>query len=82
MNDQERMSDLLMTEKKMASNYNEFASECVNPSLKDAFLKALNKGQNIQSSLFNAAQSRGWYQTAPADGAQINQAYQKFSGMC
>lgn len=81
MNDQERITDLLMTEKKMSSNYNTYASECVHPKLKDAFLNALTQGQCIQSDLFNAAQSRGWYQIKPADGAQINQTYQKFSAM-
>lgn len=81
MNDQERITDLLLTEKKMSTNYNDFASECVHPKLKDAFLEALKQGQTIQSDLFNAAQSRGWYQTMAADGTQINQAYQKFSAM-
>ena len=47
----------------------------------NAFLDALKQGQTIQSDLFSAAQSRGWYQTMPADGNQINQAYQKFSAM-
>ena len=81
MNDQERMTDLLLTEKKMSTNYNLFASECIHPTLKDTFLDALKQGQTIQSDLFSAAQSRGWYQTMPADGNQINQAYQKFSAM-
>ena len=81
MNDQERMTDLLLTEKKMSTNYNLFASECIHPKQKDAFLDALKQGQTIQSDLFSAAQSRGWYQTMPADGTQINQAYQKFSAM-
>ena len=81
MNDQERITDLLLTEKKMSANYNEFASECVNQQLRSQFLDLLNKGQSIQSELFQAAQSRGWYQTTPADGAQINQAFQKFSNM-
>ena len=81
MNDQERITDLPMTEKKMSNNYDTYASECVHPKLKDAFLTALTQGQTIQSDLFNAAQSRGWYQTKPADGAQINQTYQKFSSM-
>ena len=35
MNDQERMTDLLLTEKKMSTNYNLFASECIHPKLKD-----------------------------------------------
>lgn len=65
----------------MSTNYNDFASECVHPKLKDAFLNALTQGQTIQSDLFTAAQSRGWYQTMPADGTQINQTYQKFSAM-
>lgn len=81
MNDQERITDLILLEKKMSANYNEFASECTNPQLKSQFLDMLDKDHTIQSDLFQAAQSRGWYQTQPADGAQINQAYQKFSNM-
>lgn len=81
MNDQERMTDLILMEKKMSANYNEFASECVNPQLRTQFLNLLNQDQDIQAQLFQAAQSRGWYQTQPADGAQINQAYQKFSNL-
>lgn len=81
MNDQERITDLILMEKKMSANYNEFASECVNPQLRSQFLNLLNQDHTIQEQLFQAAQSRGWYQTQPADGAQINQAYQKFSNM-
>lgn len=81
MNDQERITDLILLEKKMSSNYNEFASECVNPQLRSQFLDLLNQDHSIQEKLFQAAQSRGWYQTQPADGAQINQTYQKFSSM-
>ena len=29
MNDQERVTDMIRTEKKMSTNYNTFASECV-----------------------------------------------------
>ena len=38
MNDQERMTDFLCSEKKMTSNYDTYASECVNIPLRDAFL--------------------------------------------
>ena len=81
MNDQERMTDLLLTETKMSSNYTIFASECVNNQLRSDFLNMLNEGQQMQAKLFQDAQSRGWYQTMPADQNQINQAYQKFSAM-
>ena len=81
MNDQERITDLILMEKKMSSNYNEFAGECTNPQLRSQFLDLLNQDHSIQEKLFQAAQSRGWHQTQPADGAQINQAYQKYSKM-
>lgn len=81
MNDQERITDLLMTEKKMSGNYNTYASECVNTKLRDAFVNMIRTGHNTQTELFNAAQSRGWYQTTPAEAAKVNQAYQKFSSM-
>ncbi|MCC8129410.1 MAG: spore coat protein [Clostridiales bacterium] len=79
MNDQERITDLILLEKKMSTNYNEFASECTNIQLRNQFLSLLSKDHDIQSDLYQAATSRGWYQTRPADGAQINQTYQKFS---
>ena len=44
MNDQERITDLILTEKKMSANYDTFASECVNVQLRDEFLKLLNQG--------------------------------------
>ena len=43
MNDQERITDLILTEKKMSANYDTFASECVNVQLRDEFLKLLNQ---------------------------------------
>ena len=44
MNDQERITDLILTEKKMSANYDTFASECVNVQLRDEFLKLLKPG--------------------------------------
>lgn len=81
MNDKERISDLLMTEKKLSANCDAFASECVNLKLRDAFLNIGRSSHDTQTTLFEEAQSRGWYQTTPADGMQINQAYQTFSAM-
>ena len=43
MNDQERMTDFLCSEKKMTSNYDTYASECVNIPLRDAFLGLFNQ---------------------------------------
>ena len=79
MNDQERITDFLASQKQISSSYNTFANECCNTQLRDAFLNILSDEHKIQSDLFNAAQSRGWYQVAPADSQKVSQAYQKFS---
>jgi len=79
MNDQERTTDLLLSEKKMSSNYDTYASECVNMQLRDEFLQILKQSHCVQSDLFQAAQSKGWYQVEQAQDNKISQAYQKFT---
>ena len=79
MNDQERMTDFICSEKKMTSNYNTSASECVNMALRDDFLSILNKSHQTQSDLFRIAQTKGWYQVEQAPQSKVTQAYTKFS---
>ena len=79
MNDQERMTDFICSEKKMTSNYNTYASECVNMSLRDDFLNILTKSHQTQSDLFRIAQTKGWYQVEQAPQSKVSQAYTKFS---
>ena len=78
MNDQERITDLILTEKKMTGNYDTFASECVNDKLRDDFLRILHEEHMIQSDLFQKAQSKGWYQVEPAAASKVQQAAAKF----
>lgn len=78
MNDQERMTDLLLAEKKMTQNYDCFASECVSTNLRDEFLKILGQGHQTQSELFQMAQSKGWYQVEAAPASKVQQAATKF----
>ncbi|BDF71164.1 hypothetical protein CE91St41_16090 [Oscillospiraceae bacterium] len=79
MNDQERMTDFILAEKKMSSNYDTFASECVNVQLRDEFLKIFNQGHQTQTDLFKMAQSKGWYQVEQAPESKVSTAYTKFS---
>jgi len=79
MKDQEMITDLLLTEKKMSTNYNEFASECVNDRLRDAFVNILTQGHRTQTALFKTAQQKGWYQVEQAPADKVNQAQQKFT---
>ena len=79
MNDQERMTDFICSEKKMSANYDTYASECVNLSLRDDFLNILNQGHQTQSDLFRMAQSKGWYQVEQAPSSKVSTAYTRFT---
>ncbi len=80
MNDQERVTDLILAEKKMSANYDTFASECVNVQLRDEFVKIFTQGHKTQTELFKAAQQKGWYQVEQAPENKVGSAYTKFSG--
>jgi len=79
MKDQEIITDLLLTEKKMSGNYNTFASECVNDRLRDAYVSIITAGHKTQTDLFKTGQQKGWYQVEQAPAQKIDQAVQKFS---
>lgn len=79
MNDQERLTDFLSSEKKMSANYDTFASECVNVQLRDEFLDLFQQSHMTQTNLFQTAQDKGWYNPASAPMEQITQAYNKYS---
>lgn len=81
MNDQERVTDLLFTEKKMSGNYNTYASECTNMKLRNTLLQILQSGHNTQTELYDLSSARGWYKTTPAQAAQVSQTLQKFQAM-
>ena len=79
MKDQEVITDLMLTEKKMSANYDTYASECVNTQLRDTFLKMLTQSHETQSRLFSTAQQKGWYQVEQAPTQKVDQARQKFT---
>lgn len=79
MNDQERITDFLSSEKKMSANYDTFASECVNVPLRDEFIRLFGQSHYTQTELYQTAKSKGWYQIEQAPENKISQAYQKYS---
>ena len=79
MKDQEVITDLMLTEKKMSANYDSFASECVNTKLRDTFVSLLTQSHETQTRLFATAQQRGWYQVEQAPTQKVDQARQKFT---
>ena len=80
MGDEELLKDCLNSEKNCTSVYNTFASECVNPPLRNDFVNTLKDAHDIQSELFTEAQNRGWYTVKEAPLMDIQQVAAKFSG--
>ena len=79
MKDQEVITDLMLSEKKMSANYDSFASECVNTKLHDTFVELLAQSHETQTKLFMTAQQKGWYQVEQAPAQKVDQARQKFT---
>ena len=76
--DQERLTDVLASQKFITDTYNTFSNECATPAVREDFLNILNEEHQIQFEVFSEMQKRGWYQTLPAEQQKIQQARQKF----
>lgn len=79
MTEKERLTDFILSEKKMSTNYDIFASECVSTNLRNDFVSNLTTSHQTQTDLFNLSVQKGWYQVEPAPQEKIQQAYTKFS---
>lgn len=78
MEDKEILNDVLVSEKAMTGSYNTFTNECSTKQVRNAFLDLLNEEHQMQSSVFDEMQKRGWYPTPAAEQKMIDQARQKF----
>ena len=52
MGDKEYLDDSLASQKLISDNYNTFANECVNPTLRNDFMNILSDEHKIQSEIF------------------------------
>ncbi len=77
--EKEILTDALSSQKFATENYNTFANECSNPSVKNEFMNILNEEHQIQFEVFSEMNKRGWYPTQPAEQQKISQAKQKFN---
>lgn len=78
LQDQERMQDVLSSEKAMTGTYNLFTNECATPKVRDTFLNLLNEEHKMQANVFEEMKKRGWYPTPAAEQKKIDMVKQKF----
>ncbi|BAF60309.1 hypothetical protein PTH_2128 [Pelotomaculum thermopropionicum SI] len=79
LEEKDRLTDSLITQKYIASGYNMAAIESANNQLMDTFLSILRDEHQIQHEIFNEMRNRGWYQPKAASMNDISQNMSKWS---
>ncbi len=79
LDEKERLTDSLITQKYIANGYNTAATEAANSQLMDTFMNILRDEQQIHKEIFNEMKSRGWYQPKEANMNDIRQNFSKWS---
>ncbi|KUK83458.1 MAG: Uncharacterized protein XD97_0177 [Pelotomaculum thermopropionicum] len=79
IDEKDRLTDTLITQKYIASGYNSAASESANTQLMENFMGILRDEQQIQHEIFNEMKNRGWYQPSAAKMNDITQSLNQWS---
>ena len=79
--DKEQTTDLLFTEKHLATLYCEFMAEAATPEVLATLSGLLGDTQSAQRTLFQQMNSRGWYPVTKAEDAKVNAAKQQYGMM-
>ena len=79
--DKEKMTDMLMSEKLLASSYNSYLLEAATPEVVRCLSELLSDTHSAQQQLFQEMNSRGWYPLTKAEEQKIGETKMKFSAM-
>ena len=78
--DMHMITDALSTHKMLASNYNTSAGECSNQKMMNDLLGIVSDNHRMQYDLYKSMESRGWYETKPAEQQMITETRDKYQG--
>lgn len=79
LDEKDRLTDSLITQKYIASGYNKAASESANSQLMDTFISILRDEHQIQHEIFSEMKNRGWYQPKMANMSDFSQHMNKWT---
>ena len=79
LEEKDRLTDSLITQKYIANGYNLAATESANSQLMEAFIGILRDEQQIHHEIFNEMASRGWYQPKAANMNDLSQNINKWN---
>lgn len=78
LTDMAMSKDVLMAQKQIVQNYNHYATECKNDSVRSVFLNLLDEEHTIQNDIFKEMNKRGWYAVEDAKAEKIEQVKCKY----
>jgi spore coat protein CotF len=66
LTDRDRLTDMLLLTKGVASSYHSAALEAATPTIRSSMVDLHNKELESAEQLFTAMEKRGWYRPEPA----------------
>ena len=75
-------TNLLNLEKGVCDLFMHGAIESSTDNVHGAFSSALNESLGMQSQIYSAMESRGWYCSENAEQTKVDQLRQKFGSQC
>jgi spore coat protein CotF len=79
LNDQDRITDILSTEKHLTNNYSVGLNEMQNPNLRKVVQDILQNSQNAQFQIFDLMFQKGWYKMKVADKQEVQTVKTQFT---
>ena len=78
MDDRQKMTDLLSTEKMLAGVYNTFCAEAAHAPVRNCLCNLLTDEHRIGEELFCEMSSRSWYTVENAEDTKVNGVKARF----
>lgn len=79
MNEQEKLTDLLSSQKFLTAAYNSYCCESATPAVRSSLFSILEDEHRIQEEIFNEMNTRGYYPLEKAEDTKLNAEKQKFA---
>jgi len=81
LSEKELLNDLMLSEKQLSSSYNDAIIDSSCPILRSIFSECLKTTQEIQYSIYESIDSRGWNEIELVNNREIEKITNKYSKM-
>ena len=79
MNEQQKLNDLLTSQKYLTGVYNSYCNEAATGAVRSALTSILSDEHRIQEEIFTEMSTRGYYPLEKAEENKISSTKQKFA---